>query len=277
MIRKAAREAAVLAFYLAIAIAMTWPLARHLGTALADLGDPLVNMWIIDWVSYALTHAPWNLYDSPLYYPGRLTLAYSENLVGVALFVLPFQLAGVPPVAVYNIALLLGFAWSGYGAFVLARVVTRSTAASLVAGVVFAFVPFKFDHLSHMQLIWSGWIPLLLAAVIVYWRNPTTRNAWLIAGAFAMNGLTNVHYFLFGSFTAVATVALLVVLDPRRGRRFWATLLAAFAIGGLVLLPFLIPYRIVSKELGVVRSLADAESGSAPLEAWLVTTPRNIL
>lgn len=277
MIRRAAREAGVFAFYLALAIAMTWPLARHLNTALADMGDPLVNMWIIDWVSHALTHAPWNLYQSPLYFPGRLTLAYSENLIGVAPFVLPFQLAGVPPVAVYNLALLFGFAWSGYGAFVLARAVTRSAAASLVAGVVFAFVPFKFDHLSHMQLLWSGWIPMLLAAVIVYWRNPTTRNAALIAGAFVMNGLTNVHYFLFGSFTAVAIAGLLAVLDPPRGRRFWTMLIAAFAIGALVLLPFLIPYRIVSKELGVVRSLADAESGSAPLKAWLVATPRNIL
>jgi hypothetical protein len=277
MLRKVGREAAIVAFYFALAVLMTWPLARHLSTALADLGDPFVNMWIIDWVSYAVTHAPFHLFDSPLYFPGHLTLAYSENLIGVALFVLPFQVVGVHPIAVYNIALLFGFAWSGYGAFVLARMITRSAAASLVAGVIFAFVPFKFDHLSHMQLLWSGWIPLLLAAVIGYWRNSTRGNAVLIAGAFVMNGLTNVHYFLFGSFTAVATGATLAVLDPRAGRKFWTMLGAAFVIGGIVLLPFLLPYRIVSKELGAVRSEADAISGSAPLQAWLAATPRNIL
>jgi hypothetical protein len=276
MVRKAVREAGVVAFYLALAIAMTWPLAAHLTTALADLGDPLVNMWIVDWVAHALTHEPWNLYDSPLYYPGRLTLAYSENLIGVALFVLPFHLAGAHPIAVYNIALLLGFAWSGYGAFVLARVITRSTAASLVAGVVFAFVPFKWDHLSHMQLQWSGWIPLLLAAVIVYWRTPSTRTALLLTGAFLMNGLTNVHYFLFGSFTAVVTVIVLAIASERRDRRFWLRLGAAFVIGGLVLLPFLLPYRIISRELGAVRTEGDAISGSAPLKAWLGATPRSI-
>ncbi|HYK03016.1 MAG TPA: hypothetical protein VE974_14745 [Thermoanaerobaculia bacterium] len=276
MLRKAAREAGVVLLYLALAIAMTWPLVAHLSTALPDLGDPLVNMWIVDWVSHALTHEPWNLYDSPLYYPGRLTLAYSENLIGVALFVLPFHLAGAHPIAVYNIALLLGFAWSGYGAFVLARVVTRSTAASLVAGVVFAFVPFKWDHLSHMQLQWSGWIPLLLAAVIVYWRTPSTRTALLLTGAFVMNGLTNVHYFLFGSFTAVIAVIVLAIANERRDRRFWLRLAAAFVIGGLVLLPFLLPYRIISKELGAVRTEGDAISGSAPLKAWLGATPRSI-
>ena len=277
MLRKALREAAVVAFYFALAAAMTWPLLRQLPTAVADLGDPLVNMWIVDWVGHALTHAPLSLFESPLYFPGHLTLAYSENLVGVTLFVLPFQLAGMHPVAVYNLALLLGFAWSGYGAFVLARLITRSAAASLVAGVVFAFVPFKFDHLSHMQLLWSGWIPLLLAAVLAYWQRPSRRTAALVAGAFLMNGITNVHYFLFGSFTAVAAVLVLAVIQPRSGRRFWGGLVAAFAIGGLLLLPFLLPYRIVSKELAYVRGEADAISGSAPLAAWLAATPRNIV
>ncbi|HEX8617564.1 MAG TPA: hypothetical protein VF911_08260 [Thermoanaerobaculia bacterium] len=276
MLRKVSREVGVVAFYLALAVAMTWPLAAHLSTALSDLGDPLVNMWIIDWVSHALTHEPWNLFDSPLYHPGRLTLAYSENLVGIALVVLPFHLAGLSPITVYNIALLLGFAFSGYGAFVLARVITRSSAAALVAGVVFAFVPFKWDHLSHMQLQWSGWIPLLLAGVIVYWRTPSTRNALLLTGAFVMNGLTNVHYFLFGSFTAMIAVIVLAIAEERRDRAFWLKLAAAFAIGGIVLLPFLLPYRIVANDLGAARTKGDAISGSATLDAWLVTTARSV-
>ena len=44
-------------------------------------------------------------------------------------------------------------------AFVLARLVTRDAPASLTAGVFYAFVSFKFDHLAHVQVIASGWIP----------------------------------------------------------------------------------------------------------------------
>lgn len=277
MLRKAGREIAVFAFYLALALAMTWPLATRVDTALADLGDPLVNTWILDWVAHALTHAPLELFDAPMHQPARLTLAFSENLIGIALLILPFHLAGVAPIAIYNIALLLGFAFAGYGAFVLARMVTRSTLASLVGGIVFAFVPFKFDHLSHMQLVWSGWLPMLLAAVIAYWRAPSRRTAALLTGAFVMNGLTNIHYFLFGSLTAVVTVAAHAVLDPRRDRKFWRTLVLAFAIGGILLLPVLLPYRIVSKEYGMKRWEGDAMSGSADGRAWLVATPRNIV
>ena len=277
MIRRILREALVFAFFLALAIAMTWPLALHLPTALADLGDPFVNMWIIDWVCHALTHAPLHLYDSPIYYPGHLSLAYSENLVGVALLMLPFHLAGASPIALHNMAMLLGFALSGYGAFVLARMIVKSTAGAIVAGVIFAFVPFKFDHLSHLQLIWSGWIPLLLAAVIAYWREPRLKFAAFITAAFVMNGLTNVHYFLFGSLTAALTIVAFLILDPRRGRRFWLALAAAFVIGAIVLTPFLLPYRIVAKEYGMVRSEGEARSGSAPPHAWLVTNPRIVL
>ncbi|HUP62791.1 MAG TPA: hypothetical protein VNA69_20490 [Thermoanaerobaculia bacterium] len=275
--KRVAREAAVFAFYLALAIAMTWPLARQLSTALSDLGDPILNAWILDWAGHALTHALLDLYDTPIYYPGRYSLAYSENLIGIALAVLPFHLAGLSPITVYNIAMLLGFALSGYGAFVLARLITGSAAASLVAGVVFAFVPYKFDHLSHLQIIWSGWIPLLLAAVLAYWRRPSAKAAACIAAAFVMNGLSNVHFFLFGSLTAVLTIALLSIVDARRGRRFWATLAASFVIGGLVLLPFLLPYRIVSKEYGMRRTEGEARSGSATPSAWLVTTPRSLI
>lgn len=277
MLRRAAREIAAFAFFLAVAVAMTWPLAIRLGTAVADPGDPLGNTWILNWVAHALTHSPLELFQSPLYYPSQSALAFSENLVGVVLWVLPFHLAGVPPIAVYNIALLLGFAFSAYGMFVLARLITGSTPGALVAGILFAFVPHKFDHLSHMQLQWAGWMPLLLAAVIWYWRAPSMRRALLIAGAFAMNGLTNIHYFLFGSFTAVATVFALMLFDARKERRFWATLAGAFVIGGLVLLPFLLPYRSVAREYKMKRDEWTSRSGSAPMTAWLVATPRSMV
>lgn len=275
--RRIAREAAIFGFYLLLTVAMTWPLATHLPTAIADMGDPLLVVWIIDWVGRALLHAPLHLFDAPMYYPGHYSLAYSENLIGVALVMLPFQLAGLTPVTVYNIAILIAFALSGYGAFVLARMITRSTAASLVAGIIYAFVPHKFDHLSHLQILFSGWLPLLLAALLAYWRKPSRRNALLIAAAFAMNGLTNVYYLLFGAAALVLTIAMLAIIDPRRGRRFWLTLAASLVAGGAILLPVLLPYRAVSKEYKMVRAESEALGGSLTPSQWLVATPRNRL
>src|SRR5213075_95535 len=92
-----------LVFYLVLAIGLTWPLATQLDTAVADHGDPLLNAFIIDWNCHALTHAPLQLFDAPIFHPAKFPLAFSEHMTGVALLVLPFHLAGLSAVAVYNI------------------------------------------------------------------------------------------------------------------------------------------------------------------------------
>jgi hypothetical protein len=269
------RHLGTFAFYLVLAIAMTWPLATHLSTAVPDLGDPLLNAWIVDWVCHALTHAPLDLFDAPIYHPAPNTLAFSENMTGIALTVLPFHLAGLSALTVYNIALLLGFAFSGYGAFVLARMIARSTSAALIAGVIHAFASFRIAHVQHLQIVWSGWLPLLLAAVLLYWREPRLRNAAFVGSVFVMNGLTNIHWLLFGGFALVMTIAFLQFAQPRRGH--WKPLLGALAIALLMLLPFLLPYQTTASTYGARRTTGEARLRQAAPVHWLVGSSRNML
>lgn len=263
------RHLGAFAFFLALAVAMTWPLATQLSTAVPDLGDPLLNAWIVDWVCHALAHAPLSLFDGPMYWPARFSIAFSENMTGIALAVLPFHLAGYDAIAVYNIALLLGFAFSGYGAWVLARVVTGNGVAALTGGVIHAFASFKIAHVQHLQIVWSGWLPLMLAALLVYWRRPSWRNAALLGAAFLMNGLTNIHWLLFGGFALAVTIAF--------RREHWLRLFVALAIASLLLLPLLIPYQIVASEYGARRTSFEARLGSAAPWHWLVGSSRNLI
>src|SRR2546423_15337847 len=87
---------------------MTWPLTLRLTTAVADLGNPLLNVFIIDWDCHALLHAPLSIFDAPVFYPSKYPLAYSENMIAIAAAVLPFHAAGVPPIGVDNPAGPLG-------------------------------------------------------------------------------------------------------------------------------------------------------------------------
>jgi hypothetical protein len=263
------RHLGAFAFFLALAVAITWPLVTELSTAVPDLGDPLLNAWIVDWVCHALTHAPLSLFDGPMYYPARLSIAFSENMTGIALVVLPFHMAGLDAIEVYNIALLLGFAFSGYGAWVLCRVVTGNDVAALIGGVIHGFASFKVAHVQHLQIVWSGWLPLMLAALLVYWRRPSWRNAALVGGAFLMNGLTNIHWLLFGGFALAVTIAL---RREHLGRLFVALLFAS-----VLLLPVLIPYQIVANEYGARRTSFEARLGSAAPWHWVVGSSRNLL
>ncbi|HEX9163094.1 MAG TPA: hypothetical protein VF980_15420 [Thermoanaerobaculia bacterium] len=268
------RHGAIFAFFLALAIALTWPLAAELPTAVSDRGDPLLNAFILDWVAHALTHQPLRLFEAPIFFPFRYSLALSEHMTGIALLVLPFHLAGVSAVTLHNIAMLLSFALSGYGAFVLARMVTGDSIAALTAGVFYAFVSFKFDHLAHVQIIASGWIPLTLAALLRFWRSGSKRDAVLFAIAFTINGLSNIYWLDFTGFAVVATLVFLEASGHAFDRRRLALALIASAI---VLLPFLIPYEIVSREYRMYRTSFEASRGSATLSDWLSAAPASLM
>jgi hypothetical protein len=251
------------AIFVVLALAMTWPLAPNLGRAAADPGDPLINIWILDWDWWATLHQPLSLFHANVFHPAQYSLAYSENLYGVAVLLFPLRAAGVGPVAAYNVALIAGIAFCGFGAYVLGFHLTRSFAAGLAAGVFYAFVPFRFVHLAHVQHAWGGWLPLLLYALLLYAERPSWRRGALFAALFVMNGLTNVHYLLFGALATAVTAALLI---PRSA---WRALVVPLLLGLLVLAPFLYPYALVQKLYGMQRSYEEVLRYSAMPGDWL--------
>lgn len=257
-------HAATALLFLALSVLMTWPLARCLDRCVAYPGDPYINAWILDWDWWATFHRPLSLFHANAFHPARYSLAFSENIYGIALSLFPLRAAGVAPLTAYNIAMLAGFAFTGFGAYVLGRQITGSWLAGVAAGTAYAFLPFRFTHLSHVQHIWSGWLPLLIAAVIHYARRPSWQRAALFGAAFLMNGLTNVHWLLFGALAIAVTIPI-VVRDPRR----WLALGAAVIVALVLLVPFLYSYWAAAKIHGAERSWHDTMGYSAQPRDWL--------
>jgi len=251
------------AIFILLTIAFTWPLAPNLDRAVADPGDPLINIWILDWDWFATLHHPLSLFQANAFHPAKDSLAYSENLYGVAMLLFPLRALGVGPVAAYNLAMIAGIAFCGFGAFLLGLRLTRSFAAGLAAGVFYAFVPFRFVHLSHVQHAWGGWLPLMLYALLRYAEKPSWARGALFAALFVMNGLTNIHYLLFGAFACAVTAVLLI---PRRA---WRELAVPVLVGLLVLAPFLYPYVAVQKLYGMQRTYEEVLRYSAMPGDWL--------
>jgi hypothetical protein len=249
--------------FLLLAVAMTWPLLPNLRTAVAYPGDPYINTWILDWDWYATRHQPLRLFDANAFYPAKKSLAYSEHLYGVALLLFPLRAAGVAPLTAHNVAMLLGYAFSGFAMYLLGRTITGSAWAGVAAGVFYAFVPFRFTQLPHLQHVFAGWLPMMLVALLHYARRPSWGRAALFGAAFLMNGLSNVHWFLFGAVMIALSVPVAV---PRP--RDWLRLAAATAVALALLLPFLLPYAEVSKLYGMRRTPAELWDSSATLRDW---------
>lgn len=194
------REALIFLAFCFFTAAVTFPYVLHLRDAVADPGDPYLVSWILWWDYHATFTDPFHLFHSNLFFPLRYTLAFSEHCYGIALPFFPLFALGVRPLTVHVVAMFLGFASSGYGAFRLGRTLTGSTGAGWIAGIVFAFIPFRFGMMSHLPYLFSMWIPLVFEALVLFARNRTKSRATWLGVAFFMLGLTTVSWFTFRSF-----------------------------------------------------------------------------
>src|SRR5687767_5168347 len=85
--------------FIGLTLAMTWPLSLNLGRAVSDPGDPYVNIWILDWDWWATFRAPLSLFHANAFHPAKYSLAFSENLYGVAMLLFPQRLFGVDAIS----------------------------------------------------------------------------------------------------------------------------------------------------------------------------------
>jgi hypothetical protein len=276
-LRRFARELSVFIAFCAMTAVMTWPWVLHLRDAVADRGDPYMIAWTLWWDYHQTFTNPLHLFDANVFYPYHYTLAFSENDYGLALLFFPLFALGVKTLTINAIATFLGFAFCAYGAFRLTRTLTRSVGAAWVAGVVFAFVPYRFQVLSHLHYLFAGWIPLLLEALVLYARAPTRKRATWLGVAFFMNALTCISWFLMTSVPLGLTVVLLVWRDRTllRDRAFWLRGAVAVGVATLLLLPFLIPYYRVSVMYGLRWEPWEFASNSPSMIHWLGSESRN--
>ncbi len=270
------REGLIFVGFLAITALMTWPWVTRLRDAVSDPGDPYMIAWTLWWDYHQTFHDPLNLFHANVFFPYHYTLAFSEHDYGIALLFFPLFALGLRPLTVHSVATFVGFAFCGYGAFRLARTLTGSTGAAWVAGVVFAFIPFRFQLLSHLHYLFAGWIPLLLEALVLFVRVRSWRRAAWLGVACLMNGLTCITWLILTLVPLALSAALLVVrYRVQRERAFWGRGLLALAIAALLLLPFLWPYYKVSKLYDFKWPPAEAVKYSAGTVDWLSAEPRN--
>jgi hypothetical protein len=272
------RELLVALAFCLFTAGLTWPYVTRMRDAVVDPGDPYLVTWIMWWDYHQTFRDPLHLFHSNTFYPLKYTLAFSEHCYGLALPFFPLFALGLRPLTVHAVALFLGFALSGYGAFRLARTLTGAEGVAWVAGIAFAFVPFRFHLMSQLVYLFSPWLPLVFEALVLFTRSRTRKRAAWLGFAFFMTGLTSVSFFAFALVPlALCGAVLLTRYGLWRDREFWRRSAAALSIAALALVPFMLPYYIVSKLYGFKRSIEEVKANSAWPRHWLSVENRNKL
>jgi hypothetical protein len=151
-----------------------------------------------------------------IFHPSRLTLAYSEHLLPQAIQILPVYLVSANPNLCYNLVFLSTFVLSGLGMYLLVRELTGNALAAFVAGLLFAFAPYRLPQSSHVQVLSSQWMPFVFYGLTRYFETRRLRPLAGAAAALIAQNLSCGYYLLYFSPFA-ASYALWEVW--RRGRR----------------------------------------------------------
>jgi hypothetical protein len=272
----------VAALYLAVAVATTWPLAPRLGSAVpSDLGDPLLNAFILDW---GLTHlsalaggdlAAFRAYwHAPIFHPAPLALAYSEHLLAQAVMIWPLHALGGNILLCYNVLFLATFVLSGLGMYLFTRELTGSPPAALVAGLLYGFALYRVPQYPHLQTLSSHWLPFALYGLRRFFA---TRALLPLSGAMlalVAQNLSNGYYlFFFSFFVAAYCLAEIADRGAWRDRRVLGGLSAAAIATAVATLPVLVPY-LGLRSLGFEpRRVVEVQAFSADALAWVTAAP----
>jgi hypothetical protein len=242
--------ALTLVLFVALTAVMTYPQVLRMSDGVHDPADPLMVTWVLAWVAHQLPNAPAHIFDANIFYPERNTLAYSETLLVPGLLAAPLHWLGAAPILVYNLVFLSGFALSGVGVALLVRRLTGNAGAAIVAGIVFAFPPYRIDHYAHLQLQQTQFIPLALWAFHRLLDRGRLRDGVLLGVCIAGQMLSCMYYGIFLiPYLAVVCGTLLIAARAMPRRRL-AALAVAAAIVTIAMLPVGRAYLAARKVVG---------------------------
>ncbi|MBB4960825.1 hypothetical protein [Micromonospora polyrhachis] len=276
---------------LLLAVVLTWPTLRDITETIPqDIGDPILQAWQIAWGGHVLTTDPTQLWHSNTFFPEPYTYAYSDTLLGYA----PAGMIGEGPVAAvvrYNILYVLVHALAFVGAYALVRQLGANRIGGAVAGVAFAYAPWRLAQAGHLHVLSIGGIALALAMLARGhgwslrhgYRPQRRRPGWALAGWLVAAWQITLGFGVglpFGYVLGLLCLAALVGYGWSWWRRkarpvFGGRLLAADLVGGVLFaavtffmaLPYL---EVVERHPAGRRTLAHIEMFSPPLRGFFI-------
>jgi hypothetical protein len=267
----------VLSSSFALAVFLTWPLVFHLGTAIygppGDSTAEIYNLW-------SFTHRGFHLlgvsHETATGAPFGWDQGNGVNIQRLW-YIFPAYLAAkvIGEIAAYNLIVLTGLAMSGAAMYLLVRSLVRGPVAPFVAawaGFVYIVFPWHVVKAAgHAGLTHIEGFPLLLLAVLLWFRSPTLIRATTVALAIALLWLTSGYYGVAGMVGLCVLLPVAAMSHRRRlgMRRAAVGVAVVFGEALLVALVILLLGRLGHIDTGyfVPRSKADLLAyGARPWE-----------
>ncbi len=147
----------------------------------------------------------------------------------------------------------------------------------MIAGTIFGLLPYRVEHIMHLELQWSQWMPLACWALHRTVRHGRVRDGVLTAVFVLAQFLSCIYYGVFLVLTLGLTAPLLLLA---RSRATLPAIARALVVGGAIcaapLLAYSAPYRANQQALGG-RGAAEIDTWSATPASFVSAPPDNRL
>jgi hypothetical protein len=261
-----AYHAGPLALIVVLTILLCAPLVANLTTAVPGWeGDNLFYVRSMWWMKHALVDLGISPFlDPSAYFPVGRELARGEMTASNTVLGVPLT-AMWGPVVSYNVVLLLSFVFTGWGSYFWVTHLTGRRSAGVIAGVVFAFAPYRFAHMvGHLPQMTTHWVPWMMWAFERFLARRTAARGALV-GVFA--ALVVIGCWYYGHSTAL--MFPLYVLWRTRGHpgiwrdaAWWGGITAAVVVAGILVGPFLLQVMELRGAGTIDRSLREMDAWS---------------
>jgi len=277
--REALELILVTALFSALTMPMLYPISLHPGSVIFDRWDGCLHTWILAWDVHKFTSGLSNFFDANIFWPQHDALAYSDHLIGSALLAAPFYLISGNPLLAHNMVGILSFILSGFGMYLLARHFIANRPAAFLAGLIFAYCPWRYSQLGHMaQMLTGQWMPFALLFLHRVIENSRWRDALFFGFFFTLQALCSFYLAAMMS-AAVATILAAEFISKKfkQNPAIWTRLAMAAALSLVIIVPTTIPYYRVHREQGLERTEKECIELSADPLDYLAAPPWNRL
>lgn len=238
--------------------------------------------WLVSWNNSFFLSQQFSLsrlFNTNIYYPYQNTLAYSDLMLVPSLLVLPVYYLTSNPLITVNVLLLLLLAGAATAMFLLARYLTKNTAAALLAGFLYAFSTYHLAQIGHIQLHTDMFL-LLMLLFLHKWLD-AKKPAYLGLAVFMilLEVLSSLYYAIYAGMLFVLFIGFFAARrELKLDRRNVVSIVVTLTLLIVVAFPFLQPYLQLHRSMpNFERSLEETALYSAHSMDYLATVPQNLL
>jgi len=237
-------------YFTFLTFVMTFPLIFRMNQIIGNEGgDGTYFVWLVRWYQKALFELKISPFFNPyLNYPQGWNLASTDITPAMVALALPVSLL-FGPTSGYNFSMLLSFILSGWGMYLWVKHLTKDDMAALVAGTIFAFLPFHMAHfvIGHLSLAGTQWFPFYFWGLydLLKQENFSWKPVLLAGVSAGLIGATSPYYvYMTILLSAVFLLGFILFKGYKRLKNpvFWKSLILFGLLGAVLVGVTMLPY-----------------------------------